>query len=59
MTNSERPAIRFTRKVVKNAGSLRLTIPKEIADALKIEEGQIMEIYAENSDTIIVKRMKD
>ena len=58
MSNKEAPLIIFSRKIVKNAGSLRVTIPKEIADALSIEQGQEVEIYAEGLDTIIVRKKK-
>ena len=57
MSDKENPIIKFTRKVVRNAGSLRITIPKEIADALQIEEGHSMEIYAQDSETLIVKKV--
>lgn len=57
MSKENQPFIKFTRKIVRNANSLRITIPKEIADALGIEVGQTMEIYAEDNETIVVKKM--
>jgi len=59
MPEKDVPVIRFTRKVAKTADSLRITIPKEITEALGIEQGEVMEIYAVDNNTIIVKRMKD
>ncbi len=59
MPEKDVPVIKFTRKVAKTADSLRITIPKEITDTLGIEQGEVMEIYAVDNNTIIVKRMKD
>ncbi|MGC9778300.1 MAG: AbrB/MazE/SpoVT family DNA-binding domain-containing protein [Candidatus Heimdallarchaeota archaeon] len=58
MSEKDIPVIKFSRKIGKVGDSIRITIPKEITDALVIEEGQIMEIYAVDNDTIIMKRMK-
>lgn len=54
----ETPVIIFTRKVVKNSGSLRITIPKEIAETLNIEQGDEMEIFVRGYDSLIVRKKK-
>jgi len=57
MTEEDRPTIKFKRKIVENAGVTRITIPKEITNALKIEQGEFWEVYAQDNNTIIVKRI--
>jgi len=47
--------IALRRTVVKIGGSLRLTIPPEIADMLKVEAGDEIEFTATNGDIIIRK----
>ena len=59
MTDKDVPVIKFTRKIGKVGDSIRITIPKEITDALTIEEGHYFEIYAVDNDTIVLKRVKD
>lgn len=59
MSYKEVPVIKFTRKIGKVGDSIRITIPKEIIDALTIEEGQYFEIYAVDKDTIMMKRKKE
>ena len=58
MPDKDVPVIKFTRKIGKVGDSIRITIPKEIIDALTIEEGQYFEIYAADRDTIIMKKIK-
>jgi len=43
------------RIVVKIGGSLRLTLPPEVADALKVKEGDAIEYVADNGNIIIRK----
>lgn len=43
------------RVLVKIGGSLRLTIPPEIADMLKVSEGDAIEFASSNGDIIIRK----
>ena len=57
MTDKDVPVIKFTRKIGKVGDSIRITIPKEITDALTIEEGQYFEIYAIDKDTIVLRRV--
>ena len=57
MVDKDVPVIKFTRKIGKVGDSIRITIPKEITDALTIEEGQFFEIYAVDNETIIMKRL--
>ena len=43
----------FKRKVLYNRGSLWINIPKEVAEALEISKGDIVEIiYANGSFTV-------
>ena len=43
------------RKIVRIGGSLRLTVPSEIAGILKVREGDAVEFAANNGDIIIRK----
>jgi AbrB family looped-hinge helix DNA binding protein len=47
--------ITLRRKVVKIGGSLRLTVPPEIAQLLKIKEGDEIEFLSNNGDILIRK----
>jgi AbrB family looped-hinge helix DNA binding protein len=47
--------ILLKRAVVKIGGSLRLTLPPEIAETLEIKAGDIVEFAATNGDIIIRK----
>jgi len=47
--------IALRRTVVKIGGSLRLTIPPDIAHMLKVEAGDEIEFTATNSDIVIRK----
>lgn len=46
----------FYVKVVKIGDSKRMTIPKEIADYLKIEAGDTLEITATNHNFLVKKK---
>ncbi len=58
MSEQKVPVIKFTRKIGKVGDSIRITIPKEITDSLIIEEGNYFEIYAIDSETIVMKKVK-
>ena len=47
----------FKIKVGKVGHSLRITIPKEIAEYLNIKEGDVVLVFVSNSE-IVVKRQK-
>jgi len=47
--------ITLKRTVVKIGGSLRLTIPPEIAQMLKIREGDQVEFASNNGDVVVRK----
>ena len=49
--------ITLKRTLVKIGGSLRLTIPPEIAEMLGIKEGDEVEFSTTNGDVIIKKAM--
>ena len=48
--------IPFKVKAVKIGNSIRMTIPKQIIDYLKIEVGDTLEIIVEDSKMIIQKK---
>lgn len=48
-------AVPFKVKVVKIGNSIRMTIPKQVAEHLKIQEGDTLQITVQN-DEIIVKK---
>ena len=50
--------IEFKMKVVKIGGSLRVTIPKEIAEALNIREGDILAVTTTNNEILMKKKTK-
>ena len=47
--------ITIKRTLVKIGGSLRLTIPPEVAERLKVREGDAIEFDSNNGDVIIRK----
>ena len=49
--------IPFKVKAVKIGNSIRMTIPKQIVDYLKISEGDRLEIIVEDN-TMIVKKVE-
>lgn len=51
-------AVKFKIKVVKVGNSLRVTIPKEIAEAIEVKAGDLVNISLENSRIIICKASK-
>jgi hypothetical protein len=48
-------SITLRRTLVKIGGSLRLTVPPEVADLLKANEGDMIEFATKNGDVIIRK----
>lgn len=50
-------AVPFFVKVVKIGDSKRMTIPKEIADYLKINEGDTLEITATDTSFLVKKKV--
>jgi len=48
-------AITLKRTLVKIGGSLRLTIPPEVADLLHAHEGDAIEFSTTNGDVVIRK----
>lgn len=47
--------ITLRRTVVKIGGSLRLTVPPEIAEMLRVKEGDEIEFASTNGDVVIRK----
>ena len=45
----------FQVKAVKIGNSIRMTIPKQIADYLKIKSGDPLEITVQNSQMVVKK----
>jgi len=50
--------IEFEVKVNKVHGSLRMTIPKEVAKALSIEEGNVVLVGTNNSAMVVRKKTR-
>ena len=48
--------IMFEISVVKVGGSLRMTIPKEIASAMKIDKGDKLEVTMNNGEMVVKKK---
>jgi len=51
------PKIIFKRKLIYNNGSLQLTVPKEIVDALNLEKGDTLGITLEDDESFICKKV--
>jgi len=47
--------VKFKIKVVQVGNSLRVTIPKEIAEFMKLRKGDIVEMWADDSHLIVEK----
>ena len=47
------PKIVWKRKVIYNSGSYRIAIPKEIAEAFSIEQGQVLHLTVDKKRIII------
>lgn len=50
--------IEFKIKVVKVGNSLRITIPKEIVDSMKLRAGDTVGVSLSNNEIIVRKRPK-
>lgn len=48
--------IPFKVKAVKIGNSIRMTIPKQITDYLKIEAGDTLEVIVQDSEMIVRKK---
>lgn len=48
-------SVKFKMKIVKIGNSLRVTIPKEIAEAVRLRVGDLVSISLENSQIIVSK----
>jgi len=46
----------FKVKAVKIGNSIRMTIPKPVADYLGIEEGNTLEVTVQNSEMVVKKK---
>jgi antitoxin MazE len=58
MTDKEGITIYFSRKIGKIGESLYVTIPKELVEALKISQGEEMELYAKDYETLVLRKKK-
>lgn len=47
--------VKFKIKVVKIGNSLRVTIPKEITEAINLKAGNVVEVFLDDSRIIICK----
>lgn len=45
----------FKVKAVKIGNSVRMTIPKQIVEYLKIDEGDTLEVTVQNSEMVVKK----
>ena len=50
--------VKFKIKVAKIGNSLRITIPKEIAEAVDLKKGNVVEVYLDDDKIIICKTLK-
>jgi len=50
--------VEFEVKINKVHGSLRMTVPKEVAKALSFREGDIVLVSVTNSSMLVRKRTK-
>lgn len=48
--------VEFERKVFTSAGSLRFNLPAPIAKGLKIQEGDMLRIWTNDSQIVIEKK---
>lgn len=51
--------VKFKMSVMKVGKSLRVTIPKELAEHLGINKGDIVAMYADNSHVVMEKNKVD
>jgi putative addiction module antidote len=48
--------VKFTLKTAQVGNSLKVTIPKEVSEYLKIKKGDALQMWAENGHIIIEKK---
>jgi AbrB family looped-hinge helix DNA binding protein len=48
--------VKFKLSVMQVGNSLRITIPKEIADHLKLEKGDTVNMWVDNQHIIVEKK---
>lgn len=48
-------SVKFTIRVVKIGNSLRMTIPKEIAEAIHLKAGDFVNVSLETNQVIVCK----
>ena len=53
MSQKDDPKIIWKRKVIYNSGSFRISIPLEIAEAFKLEQGQTLKMFVDNKKLVI------
>jgi len=53
MSQNGEPKIFWKRKVILNQSSFRISIPLEIAEAFKLEQGQTLKMFVEDKKLII------
>ncbi len=46
----------FKMKAIKIGNSIRMTIPKPVADYLNINEGDILEVTVQDSEMVVKKK---
>jgi len=59
MSKDNPPIIPFKRKIRQVGDSKVVTIPKEIVEALEMGDGEMWEIYANDKDTLTMRRIKE
>ena len=50
--------IEFEISVVKVGNSLRMTIPKEIARAMRVDKGDVLLVSMNNSEMVVRKKVE-
>ena len=49
--------LKFKRSIVESAGSLRVNIPKEIAEFLNLNKGDMVYIYLDDKKMVLEKKV--
>ncbi|MBN1328571.1 MAG: AbrB/MazE/SpoVT family DNA-binding domain-containing protein [Candidatus Heimdallarchaeota archaeon] len=58
MPDKDGIVIYFNRKIGKVGDSLYVTIPKELVEALQLKQGDELELYAKDFETLIIQKKK-